>query len=38
MQIRAFSIRGFWWLGVARKNDAIYLIRKVGRVGDCVRF
>ena len=35
--IRAYTVGGYHWLGV-EFNGRIMLIRKVGRVGDLVRF
>ena len=35
--IRAYNAGGYHWLGV-EINGKIFLITRVGRIGDCVRF
>lgn len=37
MHIRGYNVDGYWWLGL-EVNGRVMLIRRVGRVGDCVRF
>lgn len=35
--IRRYDAGGYHWLG-AKINGRIFLIHKVGRIGDCMRF
>lgn len=34
--MKLYSLSGYWWLG-ATVNGRLYLCRRVGKVGDCIR-
>jgi hypothetical protein len=35
--MKGFKIDGWQWLGYYDRHGKIYLVRRIGRVGDCVR-
>lgn len=38
MHLRRYQAQGYWWIGFEMPNGEAFLITRVGRVGDCVRF